>query len=85
VLLSVRRHFTRPEHFQEVEIDPLAHKIVVVKLGYLTQPLRDIAPRTIMAVTPGFVYKAIETLPYEKVRRPIYPLDAEMSWTPELR
>jgi microcystin degradation protein MlrC len=80
VLLNQRRSFTSPEDFEEVGIDPLDHKIVVVKLGYLFQGLRDIAPRTIMALTPGFAYQEIEALPYQHVRRPIYPLDPDMEW-----
>jgi len=82
-LVSVRRSFTAPEHFEEAGIDPLAHKIVVVKLGYLFQALRDIAPRTIMALTPGFAYQVIENLEYKNIRWPVYPLDPEMSWSPE--
>lgn len=82
VLVSVRRAFTAPKHFEDVGIDPLAHKIVIVKLGYLFQALRDIAPRTIMALTPGFGNQVVEKLPYDNIRRPIYPLDPEMSWEP---
>jgi microcystin degradation protein MlrC len=82
VLLNQRRSFISPQDFEEVGIDPLAHKIVVVKLGYLFQRLRDIAPRTIMALTPGFANQVIESLPYHHVRRPIYPLDPEMEWEP---
>lgn len=82
VLLNRRRSFTSPQDFEEVNIDPLAHKIVVVKLGYLFQALRDIAPRTIMALTPGFAYQVVENLPYDSIRRPIYPLDPEMDWSP---
>ncbi len=82
VLLSVRRSFTAPEDFQEVQIDPLSHKIVVVKLGYLFAPLRKIAPRTIMPLTPGFANQLIEKLPYKNLHRPIYPLDREMTWSP---
>lgn len=68
----------------EVEIDPLEHKIVVVKLGYLFQGLRDIAPRTIMALTPGFAYQLVENLTYAKIRRPMYPIDRDMVWSPVL-
>ncbi len=85
VLLSERRSFTSPEHFKQVGIDPLQHKIVVVKLGYLFQGLREIAPRTIMALTPGFAYQVVENLPYRNIRRPIYPLDPDMEWQPEIR
>jgi len=82
VILNARRSFTTPGHFEEVNIDPLEHKIVVVKLGYLFQGLRDIAPRTIMALTPGFAYQVVENLTYEKIRRPMYPIDKDMEWSP---
>ena len=81
VLLSGHRAFTDPLHFQAVEIDPLAFKIVVVKEGYLFQALRDIAPRAIMALTPGFANQTLESLEYTQVRRPIFPLDPDMTWT----
>lgn len=80
VLQSGHNAFTDPAHFRAVEIDPLAHKIVVVKEGYLFQGLRDIAPRAIMALTPGFAYQLVENIEYEHVRRPIYPLDPQMTW-----
>lgn len=84
VLLSAHRAFTDPSHFREVQIDPLAHKIVVVKEGYLFQGLRDIAPRAIMALTPGFANQILENLEYHQVRRPIFPLDFEMTWAANL-
>jgi len=81
VLLSGHRAFTDPMHFQAVEIDPLAFKIVVVKEGYLFQALRDIAPKAIMALTPGFANQILENMEYIHVRRPIFPLDPDMTWT----
>jgi microcystin degradation protein MlrC len=81
VLLSSHRAFTDPSHFQAIELDPLAFNIVVVKEGYLFQGLRDIAPRAIMALTPGFASQTLENLDYIMVRRPIYPLDPDMTWT----
>lgn len=81
VLLSEHKAFTHPDHFRAVEIDPLAHKIVVVKEGYLFQGLRDIAPRSIMALTPGFAYQLVENIDYQNVRRPIFPLDPQMTWS----
>lgn len=81
ILISNIASYTSPGEFKKAGIEPLAHKIVVVKLGYLFQGLRDIAPKTIMALTPGFAYQVIEKLPYKNVRRPIFPLDPEMKWT----
>ena len=81
VLLSRHRAFTDPSHFSAMEIDPLDHKIVVVKEGYLFQGLRDIAPKAIMALTPGFANQMMEELEYKYVRRPIFPLDPDMTWS----
>jgi microcystin degradation protein MlrC len=81
VLLSRHRAFTDPSHFSAMEIDPLEHKIVVVKEGYLFQGLRDIAPKTVMALTPGFANQLMENIEYKYVRRPIFPLDPEMAWS----
>ncbi len=80
ILISRIGSYTSPGEFKQAGIDPLAHKIVVVKLGYLFQGLRDIAPRAIMALTPGFAYQVIENLPYKNVKRPVYPLDKDMRW-----
>ena len=81
VLLNWTMAFTHPDQFQRVEIDPLAHKFVVVKEGYLFPGLRAIAPHTIMALTPGFANQILEELDYTRVRRPIYPLDPDMGWS----
>ena len=81
-LLDRRRAFTSPEQFKEVGIDPLQHKIVIVKEGYLFQALRDIAPRTIMALTPGSANPLREASLYKHLIRPIYPLDPKMTWKP---
>jgi microcystin degradation protein MlrC len=81
VLLSGHRAFTDPAHFRAMDIDPLKHPIVVVKEGYLFQELRDIAPRAIMALTPGFANQMMTDLDYQKVRRPIFPLDPGMNWS----
>ncbi len=63
-------------------MDALAHKIVVTKLGYLFSELRDVAPRAIMALSPGFTNLNITSLPYRHVTRPIYPLDPKVEWAP---
>jgi microcystin degradation protein MlrC len=81
VLLNWTMAFTHPDQFQQLDIDPLAYRIVVVKEGYLFPGLRDIAPRTLMALTPGFANQILEELEYTHVRRPIYPLDPDMLWS----
>lgn len=80
VLLKSRRSFTEVKDFQEIQTDPLAFRIVVVKLGYLYPELRDIAPIHLMALTSGFCNLDMTTLPFKHVNRPAYPLDKDMSW-----
>ncbi|MBC8233726.1 MlrC C-terminal domain-containing protein [bacterium] len=80
VLTSTRQAFTTLESFHRVGIDALKRKIVVVKLGYLFPQLRDNAPRAIMALSPGFTDLRMEMLPFQRVRRPIFPLDKDFTW-----
>lgn len=83
-LLDRRNSFTELSQFRDINLDPLDFKIVVVKLGYLYPELRDIAPVHLMALTSGFCNLEMTSLPFRHVRRPAYPLDADMDWTPEV-
>ncbi|MDR1232601.1 MAG: M81 family metallopeptidase [Spirochaetaceae bacterium] len=49
--------------------------LVAVKLGYLEPCFRRIAARAIMATSKGCSNEVLETIPYRKVTRPLYPLD----------
>lgn len=83
VIISDRRYVYRhPDDFRKAGIDPLQHKLVVVKLGYLMAPLREIAPREILALTPGYADMDFTRLPYRYVTRPIFPLDPDVRWHP---
>lgn len=81
VVLKTRRSFVEIRDFKEAGLDPLEYKAVIVKLGYLYPELRDIAPFHLMALTSGFCNLDMTTLPFKNVRRPIYPLDTEMTWS----
>ncbi|HZO88677.1 MAG TPA: M81 family metallopeptidase [Chthonomonadaceae bacterium] len=80
ILTTQRWAFANLSSFQRARIDPLKHKMVVVKLGYLFPELRDNAPRTIMALSPGFTDLRLERLPYRRLRRPLYPLEQDPQW-----
>ena len=64
-------------------IEAADYCLVAVKLGYLEPCFRSIAARAIMATTKGCSNEVLETIPYKKVRRPLYPLDADMEWRPQ--
>jgi microcystin degradation protein MlrC len=84
VIITERR---RPYHFiadfQKLGIEPLDHKIVVVKIGYLEPDLKRAAPRAFLALSKGAVDQAIERLPIQRVQRPLFPFDRDMVWQPE--
>lgn len=82
VLQSDRRPFTELRHFERLGLDPAGYDIIVVKEGYLFPELRDYARSHIMALTPGFADQRLDRLPYERLTRPIHPLDEGVSWEP---
>lgn len=80
LLTADRRPFTTLGAFRAAGIDPAAHRVVVVKLGYLFPELRRVTARSILALTPGWTDLRVEALPYARVPRPIFPLDRGMEW-----
>jgi microcystin degradation protein MlrC len=82
VLTSDRRPFVDCAGITRAGVDPMTQKIVVVKLGYLFPDLRQRAARAIMALSPGTSDLRLERLPFEHLRRPIFPLDGEFDWEP---
>lgn len=84
IIVTSRR---KPHHFikdfTDVGLDPAAHKITVVKLGYLEPDLRRAARKALLALTAGAVNQDIPSLDYRRVVRPIYPLDPDFA-TPDL-
>jgi microcystin degradation protein MlrC len=83
VLTTRRKPFHRISDFTELGLDPATHDLTVVKVGYLVPELFAAAKGWVIALTPGGVDQHITRLPYERLDRPIYPLDPEMA-TPEL-
>ncbi|GAB4530907.1 MAG: M81 family metallopeptidase [Anaerolineae bacterium] len=85
VIITERRTaFTIRAQFTALELHLATTDIVVVKLGYLFPELREIAATTFLAFSPGAINPQIETLAYQRLTRPVYPLDAEMHWQPSI-
>ncbi len=80
VIVPTRR---RPYHslaeFEVLDLRIQEHDIFVVKLGYLHPEYRDIASVALMALSPGGVNPDTTSLPYQRVQRPIYPLDPDLA------
>jgi len=77
ILTSRRKPYHFITDFSNLGLDPAAHKITAVKIGYLEPELRQIARHALLALTPGAVNQDIAALQYQRVSRPIYPLDPD--------
>jgi microcystin degradation protein MlrC len=78
-ILTTRRkpyHFIR--EFTELGLDPAAHDLTVVKVGYLVPDLFDAAKGWVIGLTPGGVDQDIVRLPYRALDRPLFPFDPHM-------
>lgn len=79
IVTSRRKPFHRLRDFTVLGLDPAAADLIVVKIGYLEPELHDLAKDAYLALTPGAVNQDIPSLQYERVRRPIFPLDVAMA------
>jgi microcystin degradation protein MlrC len=74
---------TTPAHLRAMGIDPIAHRIYVVKVGYLHPQLEDIAARHLVLMSDGSSHLDFRRLDWQRVARPVHPLDTAVQWTPE--
>ncbi len=72
---------TTPSHFQAMGIDPVKHKVYVVKLGYLHPQLEDVAARHILLLSDGTSQLDLSRLKWDVLPRPTYPLDKSFEWS----
>ncbi|MCA9833720.1 MAG: M81 family metallopeptidase [Thermomicrobiales bacterium] len=88
ILVPQRRiQFGMPESFDRFGIDLHSLDIIVIKIGYLDHEWEDLTPVRLLALTPGAVNQDIVSLPFQRVQRPFYPLDADMAepeWAPQI-
>jgi microcystin degradation protein MlrC len=78
VLTSRRKPFHFIRDFTQLGLEPAAHDLTVVKVGYLVPELFDAAKGWVIALTPGGVDQDIVRLGHQRLDRPIYPLDVHM-------
>lgn len=80
ILSTGRTAVYDPGFLTELNLDPLSYQTIVVKSGYLSPEYKALTHRPLLALTPGDTNLIIESLPFEKVKRPIYPLDKDFEW-----
>ncbi len=83
IVTKKRKPYHYLSDFTDLALEPSKTDILVVKIGYLVPELYDIRGDWIMALTPGGVDQDLYRLGYKNIKRPMYPLDKDMS-TPDL-
>jgi microcystin degradation protein MlrC len=69
------------EEIQVMGIDPARCRIIVVKSALAWRAAYGELARAVLDVdTPGICSARLDTLPYRRLRRPIAPLDRDVSW-----
>lgn len=82
IVTSHRQGFTTLADFAAAGVDPREYQIVVVKLGYLFPELIAIAAHALMALSPGASDLDLPRLPYQRIARPMFPVDQQFEWKP---
>ena len=84
VIFSQKRTGKDRDFFKSAGIILEGKRIVVVKSNQAHRASFDpIVPRTIELNSPGVSTVDYASLPYQKLRRPIWPLDRDMEWNEE--
>ena len=78
IVTESRQPFHYEKDFDRLDLNPRQADIIVVKLGYLTEELYDMRADWMMAHTRGGVDQELTQLPYQRLERPIFPLDPDM-------
>ena len=78
IVPSRRKPYHHLREFANLGLDVKAFDVTVGKWGYLEPELREVASAAFQALTPGAVNQDIPSLTFERVERPVYPLDPDM-------
>jgi microcystin degradation protein MlrC len=86
ILASGRTQVLDPEPFLLHGIDVTRCRIVGVKSSaHFRAGFEGIAKRIISTDPPGISTSTLSSLPYQRLRRPIYPLDKDAVYSPARR
>lgn len=78
IVTQKRKPYHKEADFTNLGLDPRSTDIVVVKIGYLVPELYDMRKGWVMALTPGGVDQDLGRLGYQRIKRPMFPLDKDM-------
>lgn len=80
VLTDVRAAFISKKHIENMGVHVFDYEIIVLKLGYLFPDLKQVSTNHIFALTPGASTNLFESLAYQNIIRPVYPIDKDFEW-----
>lgn len=72
--------YTDPQMFRDVGLVPEEAGIIICKIGYLTPEHEILAKRGILVLTSGNTNVDLESIHYQNLQRPIFPLDKGFSY-----
>jgi len=79
IVPSRRKPYHHMREFANLGLDVQDFDVTVGKWGYLEPELKAAASAAFQALTPGAVNQDIESLPFARVDRPVFPLDRDMA------
>ncbi|MEU6347747.1 M81 family metallopeptidase [Streptomyces sp. NPDC047072] len=79
ILTRLRKPYHHEHDFTDLDLDPRAADVVLVKIGYLEPELFAMAADWKMALTPGGVDQDLVRLGHHRVRRPLFPFDRDLA------
>lgn len=82
IVVSERRGFggVLPAVYEHIGIDPSEFKAAIVKTASNFQFFADLSSEVLRVDTPGPTQSDLFSLPWERLPRPIYPLDSVEGW-----
>jgi microcystin degradation protein MlrC len=84
-LTELRGHPHDLNFFRAFGIEPTQRRILVLKsAAHFRAAFEPIATKVIEVDAPGISSPRLETFDYVRLRRPIYPLDEQAEWSPEM-
>ncbi len=82
VLAEKHIGYVTPALFTALGRDAARAQLVAVKLGYLTPGHAALAGRAILCLSGGSTNEDLKSLPYERLPRPMFPLDRDFPYDP---
>ncbi len=83
-LTDLRGHPSDLNFFRAFGIEPTERRILVLKsAAHFRAAFEPIATKVIEVEAPGISSPNLQSFDYQHLRRPIYPLDPDTTWSPE--